>query len=167
MGLSVEFKLGHWPEMREKLQTGEIDLLQGMFYTPERALVNDFSNPHSNVNHAIFARKGMPTLKSLNDLRGKDVIVPRGSLMHDFLVRQGNANQLILTDTPAEALRLLASGSYDYAGVGLLAGIYLSRESKLSNVVPVNQSVVSYQNCFAVKKETLDCCQRLMKALLF
>ncbi len=152
MGLSVEFKLGHWPEMREKLQTGEIDLLQGMFYTPERALVNDFSNPHSNVNHAIFARKGMPTLKSLNDLRGKDVIVPRGSLMHDFLVRQGKANQLILTDTPADALRLLASGSHDYAGVGLLAGIYLSRESKLSNVVPVNQSVVSYQNCFAVKK---------------
>ncbi len=165
MGLSVEFKLGHWPQMREKLQTGEIDLLQGMFYTPERALMNDFSNPHSNVNHAIFARKGMPTLKSLNDLHGKDVIVPRGSLMHDFLVRQGNEHQLILTDTPADALRLLASGRHDYAGVGLLAGIYLSRESKLTNIVPVNQSVVSYQYCFAVKKGNANLLSKVNEGL--
>ena len=152
MGLSVEFKLGHWPDMRRRLESGEIDLLQGMFYTAERGHINDFSNPHSNVNHAIFARKGVPTLQSLSDLHDKEVIVPRGSLMHDFLLRQGSVNRLILTDTPADALRLLASGRHDYAGVGLLAGIYLIRESKLTNIIPVNQSVISYQNCFAVKK---------------
>ncbi|QEM70041.1 transporter substrate-binding domain-containing protein [Geobacter sp. FeAm09] len=152
MGLKVEFRLGNWPEMRDKLQTGEIDLLQGMFYTDERARIFDFSNPHNNVNHAIFARRGMPTLQSLEGLRGKEVIVARGSLMHDFLARQGIAGKLILTDTPADALRLLASGKHDYAGVGLLGGIYLARELKLTNIVPVVRSVVSYRYCFAVKK---------------
>lgn len=152
MGLKVEFRMGNWPEMRDKLQTGEIDLLQGMFYTDDRAKSVDFSNPHNNVNHAIFARRGMPSLQSLDGLRGKEVIVARGSLMHDFLARQGIVGKLILTDTPADALRLLASGKHDYAGAGLLGGIYLARELKLTNIVPVVRSVVSYRYCFAVKK---------------
>jgi len=152
MGRKVAFRLGSWPQMRDNLQTGAIDLLQGMFNTAERAKAVDFSNPHNNVNHAIFSRRGTPQLESLEGLRGKEVVVPRGSLMNDFLVRRGGGVRLVLTDSPADALRLLASGKYDYAGVGLLAGIYLARELKLSNVVPVSQSVVSYPYCFAVKK---------------
>ena len=152
MGRKVEFRLGSWPGMRDNLQTGAVDLLQGMFNTAERAKMVDFSNPHNNVNHAIFSRHGTPQLESLEGLRGKEVVVPRGSLMNDFLARRGEGVRLILADTPADALRLLASGRYDYAGVGLLAGIYLARELKLSNVVPVSQSVVSYPYCFAVKK---------------
>ena len=152
MGRQVEFRLGIWPEMLEKLKKGEIDLLQGILITPERAKMVDFSNPHNNVNNAIFARRGTPALGSLDELRGKDVIVPRLGLMQEFLVQKQLGCRLILTDSPAAALRLLASGKHDYAGVGLLAGMYYARELKLSNVVPVTKSVVSYPYCFAVRK---------------
>jgi polar amino acid transport system substrate-binding protein len=152
MGRQVEFRLGIWPEMLKQLETGEIDLLQGMLYTEGRARMVDFSNPHNNVNNAVFARRGTPALGNLDELRGKEIIVPRLGLMQDFLTQKGLGRNLILVDSPADALRMLASGKHDYAGVGLLAGIFLARELKLTNVVPVSKSLVSYPYCFAVRK---------------
>ena len=35
--------------------------------------------------------------------------------MHDYLVQSGFKGNLVLTDTPAEALRLVAAGKYDYS----------------------------------------------------
>jgi polar amino acid transport system substrate-binding protein len=159
MGLPIEFHTGRWSETREGLQNGSIDLLGGMFYTSERARTVDFSTPHTNVTHTVFARGGTPMLTSLEGLRGKEVIVYRGSLMHDFLSRHAIARKLILADSAADALRLLASGKHDYAALGLLPGIYYVRELKLTNIVPVAKDLVSYPYCFAVKKgntELLD-----------
>ena len=57
MGMKVEFRLGGWSEMREALQSGKIDVLQGMSYSEERAGEVDFSLPHTIVYHAVFARR--------------------------------------------------------------------------------------------------------------
>src|SRR6185369_17484298 len=56
MGIKVEFRLGGWAGMRDALQSGKIDVLQGMSYSEERAREVDFSLPHTIVNHAVFAR---------------------------------------------------------------------------------------------------------------
>jgi len=152
MGRRVEFRLGIWPEMLAQLKAGQLDLLQGMLFTEERAKTVDFSNPHTYVNNAVFARRGTPLLASLSGLRGKKIILPRLGLMQEFLTQQGFADSLVLVDAPSDALRLLASGKYDYAAVGLLPGTYLIRELKLTNVVPVAKSLVSYPYCFAVRK---------------
>ena len=111
MGMTVRFQLGGWSEMREALQSGKIDVLQGMSYSDERALEVDFSLPHAVVNHAVFARKDSPNVNSLAELEGKSVAVHRSGIMHDYLVRSGFRGRLILTDTPADALRQLAAGS--------------------------------------------------------
>ena len=62
MGLEVEIRLGPWGEIREALETGEIDAIHGMFYSEERDKVVDFSPPHTIVHHAIFARQGSPAI---------------------------------------------------------------------------------------------------------
>ena len=152
MGLTVEFRLGGWSEMRDALKRGDVDLLQGMSYSDERAGEVDFSPPHTIVNHAIFARSDTPPVKSLEELRGKEVIVHRGGIMHDYLARQGSVKKLILTSTPAEGLRLLASGQHDYAVVAILPGIYITRELKLKNLVPVARNVAQQRYCYAVTK---------------
>ncbi len=152
MGMSVEFRLGGWSEMRDALKSGAVDVLQGMSYSDERASEVDFSPPHTIVNHAIFARRDSPPVASLAELRGKEVIVHRGGIMHDYLAREGGLKKLILTDTPAEALKLLASGKHDYAVVAILPGMYIIRESKLRNLVPVARSVAHHRYCYAVAK---------------
>ncbi len=72
--------------------------------------------------------------------------------MHDYLAREGGVKKLILTDTPAEGLKLLAAGKHDYAVVAILPGMYLIRELKLKNLVPVARSVAHHRYCYAVAK---------------
>ena len=150
MGMKVEFRFGNWSEIRTGLLTNRIDILQGLSFSAQRAKTVDFSPPHTIVQQAIFARKEMPPVKSLEELRGKKVIVFRDGIMHERLKQMGFNEELVLTTTPAEVLRLLASGKHDYAVLAMLPGMYLIRELHLSNVVPVAKAVGSDQYCYAV-----------------
>ena len=143
MGMSVEFRFGRWSEMRAGLLSGEIDALQGISYSDERARELDFAPPHAIVHHAIFARKETPPVSGLDELAGKKVVVFRGGIMDETLTRRGLGAGLVRTGTPADALRLLASGENDYVVLALLPGMYITRELHLTNVVPVARSVAA------------------------
>jgi polar amino acid transport system substrate-binding protein len=165
MGMRVVFRLGNWAEMRQALQTGEIDVLEGMSYSDRRAGEVDFSSPHAMVNQAVFARGDSPSIASLADLSGKSVAVHRGGIMHDQLVHSGFSGRLFLTPTPADALRMVAAGKCDYAIVAIVPGMYLVRELKLSNVVPVLRSVATVRYGYAVKKGNAELLSRFNEGL--
>jgi len=165
MGMKVDFRFGSWSEMRKGLQDGEINILQGISWSEERAKKLDFSPPHTIVHHAVFARKGTPTVASLEELRGKKVIVFRDGIMHDLLERMGFGENLVLTGTPADALRLLASGRHDYCVVASLPGMYLIRELHLTNLVQVAKSVSSQKYCYAVSKGNAELLARFSEGL--
>jgi len=165
MGMKVEFRLGSWSEMRGALQTGKVAVLQGMSYSEERSREVDFSLPHTIVNHAVFARRDSPPVNSLAELKGRTVAVHRSGIMHDYLVQQGLGRQLTLTDTPADALRQLASGKTDYAVVAIVPGMYIIRESKLTNLVPVVRNVAVHRYCYAVDKGNVELLSRFNEGL--
>lgn len=152
MGMEVEIRLGPWSEMRQALEHGTVDVLEGMVYSPERSKTFEFSPPHIFIHESVFARRGAAPVTSLADLRGKEVIVQRGGITHDYLLEQQVEARLILVDTHAAALRMLASGKHDYAVVGNLPGLYLGRELGLSNIVPVGKLFGGQQYTFAVRK---------------
>lgn len=121
MGMRVEFRLDAWAGMRQALMAGTLDILPGMSVSSERAQVVDFA-PHAIVNHAIFARRKTPAVASLDELAGHAVVVHNAGLMHDILAAKGFERNLILTDTPADALRLLdrhreADGDFTLSGI--------------------------------------------------
>ncbi|NJD39410.1 MAG: transporter substrate-binding domain-containing protein [Geobacter sp.] len=152
MGLQVVFRLGGWSEQLQDLKTGRIDLLQGISWSEQRAAQIDFVPPHTVVNHAIFARRESPVVSSLAELKGKKVTLHRDGIMHEQLLRQGYGPDLVPTPTPADALRLLASGECEYAVVAMVPGMYIIREYKLSNLVPVARSIASQKYGHAVRK---------------
>lgn len=149
MGLDLHFKLQDWNLSREALKNGSVDMLEGVFVTDIRANEFTFSLPYLTVHHAIFARKDSPAVDSVGALKGNKVIIHRSSLMHDYLIRTGQDKDLLIVDNPADALRRLASGEYDYAVLPLLPGIYLSQSLKLTNIVPVSSSIMSSPYAFA------------------
>ena len=152
MGMSVELRSGTWSEMRAGLLSGQIDILQGITYSQERTKDLDFAPPHAIIQHAIFARRETPAVGSLDELRGKKVIVFGGGIMDETLTRRGFGADLVRTGTPADALRLLASGQHDYVALALLPGIHITRELHLTNVVPVARRVAAERYGYAVKK---------------
>ena len=152
MGLNVEIRLGAWSEMRQALQNGSVDLLEGMSFSEQRAATTDFSPPHTIVHHSIFARKGGPTHPTLADLRGKEILVLNDGIMQEFLVAKKTGARIIPVPTHADVLRALASGKHDFAVMAKLPGLYLIRELGLSNLEAVGDPVSAQQYCFAVKK---------------
>ncbi|OGU16426.1 MAG: histidine kinase [Geobacteraceae bacterium GWC2_53_11] len=165
MGMRVEIRLGGWAEMRRALQSGEVDALQGMSWSQERAGEVDFSLPHTVVNHAVFARSNSPAVGSLDDLAGRTVAVHRLGIMHDYLVKNGSQARLVLTDTPADAMRMVADGKTDFAVVAIVPGMYLIRELKLGNVLPVVRNVATHRYCYAVDKGDAELLSRLNEGL--
>ncbi len=151
MGMDIEIRLSTWAEARKALENGKIDIISGMFYSDERAQIYDFSQPYSIISSVIFTRKGSPTVKSIDDLRNKEIIVMHGEAMHDYVLKHNLSDRLLLADTPADAMRWLASGRGDYALGAQMPGLYWIRELGLSNIVSIDQPVKSFNNCFAVR----------------
>jgi polar amino acid transport system substrate-binding protein len=165
MGMKVEFRFGGWSEMRNALMGGTVGVLQGISYSEERTSTLSFSPPHTIINHAIFARKETPPVSTIEELRGKEIVVFRDGIMHDYLKSLGFASNLVMTETPADALRLLASGKHDYAVLAMLPGMYIIREHKLSNLVPVAKSISTQKYCYAVKKGNEELLARFNEGL--
>lgn len=120
--LDIEVRIGPWGKIRQALETGEFDLIVGMYYSVARDQMVDFSPPFTVVHHAIFVRRDAPAIETEEDLRGKDIIVIRGDIMHDYVLENGLSDKPVLVDTQANALRLLASGKHDCALTAKLPG---------------------------------------------
>jgi polar amino acid transport system substrate-binding protein len=165
MGLHVEIRLGRWAEMRRALEERRLEALEGMSFSEERAREVDFTPPHTIVHHSVFARRGSPPVASLAELAGKEVLVLRGGIDHDTLLRQYPAVRAIPVDTHADVLLALAAGRHDYALMAKLPGLYLIRELRLSNLLPVGNPVSAERYGFAVARGDAALAARLSEGL--
>ena len=165
MDMQPDIRLGPWAQVHDDLLAGRIDMTLGMSNSDDREKIFDFTSPHTIVQHAIFARKDSPVVNSLEELRGKKVLLHRNGIMHERLKKLGFEKDLVFTDTPAGALRLLASGEHDYAVVALLPGMYIIRENELGNLVPVARNVASFRFSFAVKEGNTELLSHLNEGL--
>ncbi len=165
MGMEVEIRLGPWDRMRYELSVGQVDLLQGMAVTRERRDEVDFSTPHAKVHQSIWVRTGSK-INSLRDLVNKQVIVMRGSVMHDYMLRRPELGaRLLLVETLENALYRLAAGEADAALVAKLPGQYLLQRSGLDTIHPIPKPLVSQDYAYAVKKGNADLLARFNEGL--
>jgi len=150
IGLDIEIRLGPWAKIREDLAEGEIDVIQGMFYSPERDLTFDFTPSHA-VNHYVgVVRKGdgLPP-KTVEELSQKRIVVQQGDIMHDFAMENG-LKQVSAVEAQEDALRELAEGKHDCALVSRLAALYWIDRYDWKNLVVGTHSFLSPEYCFAV-----------------
>jgi ABC-type amino acid transport substrate-binding protein len=153
LGIDVEIKLGPWPKVRDILENGGIDVLQGMFYSIERDRTFDFSPPHT-VNHCVAVvreENGIPLPSSVEELRGRSIVVQDGDIMHDVAVEKGLGEYIHAVETQEEALRLLAAGEYDCALAGRMAALYVIEKNGWENLKVGNNSLASHEYSYAVQ----------------
>lgn len=152
MGFQVEFRLGHWADVKRGLDTRQIDALQGIVFSEERAKEMEFTPPHTFVHQSLFARKGSPPAQSFTDLKGKSVLVLRDGIMHETLRRFHPDVVAVPANTNADALQQLASGKYDYALMAKLPGLYLIRELGLINLASMGNPLAAQRYGYAMGK---------------
>jgi PAS domain S-box-containing protein len=165
VGLQADVRLDVWDNVREKLKKGEIDVIAGMYYSEERAKTVGFTVPHNMVSSALFVRLDSD-IKTFDDAKGREIIVQKGDIMHDYLVEQNFTHRIVTVADPAKALSLLAEGHHD--GVLLssrIQGLYFINRLDHKGVRVLNTPLPPREYCFAVRKGGEDIVQKLNEGL--
>ena len=138
VGLEINFIIGPWHKIKQKLADGYLDVLPLVSYSQEREKIYDFTVPYLRMHGTIFVRKGEKTIRGRADLKDKEVIVMRGDAAHEYAVRENLSDKLILTTTFEEAMRLLSKGKHDAIIIQQLVGLELIKKLGIANVVNVS-----------------------------
>ncbi|MCG8512021.1 MAG: transporter substrate-binding domain-containing protein [Rhodospirillales bacterium] len=167
MNIVPSFRVGPWNEVRTALERGEVDALPLVSYSKERDRVFDFSVPHAISHGVVFKRNGDPGIDSVSDLRDKEIIVMRSDAAHDWLIRNDISENLVMTGTVAESLKLLAEGEHDYAVSPRLVGLLTARQLDLGNIEVTGPLLDAYGRGygFAVKEGNFALLARLNEGL--
>ena len=114
LGVKVNLIPVTGPNRIPYLVTGKVDILIATFgITPERAKQVLFSIPYSAIENSVFAKKDSG-IKSIADLKGKRVGVPRGAVQDVLLTNAlGNTAKIQRFDDDASTYQALASGQVD------------------------------------------------------
>ena len=168
MGITIKIDLAPWEEVRRQMEQGEILILAGMFDSPERQKLVDFSTPHIIVTPTLFVRQGSP-LHSLDDLRRIEhpsIIVQNRDIMHDFVTKRFPDANIIVVKRLEEVLPLLASSTYDAALQGRLQGLSVAQREGLENIKAVGPPLEPHRLCFAVAKGHTELLAQLNEGLV-
>ncbi|HYR39990.1 MAG TPA: transporter substrate-binding domain-containing protein [Methylomirabilota bacterium] len=135
LGVQVEFVSVTGANRLPFLLTNRVDMVVALFgITPERAQQIWFSIPYA-TEAAVLVAPGSRNIKSIDDLAGLRVGVPRGA-MQDLILTPVAASKkinLMRFDDEATGLQAMVSGQIDVVGTGLLVNRTLNRNDPGKN----------------------------------
>jgi polar amino acid transport system substrate-binding protein len=140
------------------LDSGRVDMLIAhMTATPERARTFLMTNPYGAYEMRFVAAKDMP-LRTLADLKGKRISVPKGSTQ-DAAVSGYNIEglQVVRFDDDALAFQALISGQADVtAAVATVANDVIKKRSLTNLEVKAELPIFTLYWSMAVRKDATE-----------
>lgn len=131
LGVKVEFVPVTGANRIPQLLSGRVDVLICLLgITPERALQLWYSMPYAYEAATLVAPASV-NVKTVDDLKGKRVGVPRGAMQDLMLtpIAQEKGFQIQRFDDEATELQALIAGQIDLGGTGLLVNQRLNRNN--------------------------------------
>ncbi len=150
--LDVEFRMASRAATRQALQSGTVDVMQGMFHTREYEKSLDFSAPITTVQFAVFSCRKNGRYDSLEELRGHRVVVVRGSPMEEQLRENGVSGRLLVVENVPQAIRFLLSRQGDCFVTSRAVGMHYVQRMDLDGTVVAGMTVMTLDCCYAVRK---------------
>lgn len=106
----VEFVLVEAANRVEYLQSNKVDIILANFtQTPEREEVVDFAKAYMKVDIGVVSPDGSP-IKSIDDLKGKQLIVNKGTTAEAFFTKNYPEIELVGYEQNTEAFNALLDG---------------------------------------------------------
>jgi two-component system sensor histidine kinase EvgS len=153
-GLEVVFRLGTWSQILEEFERGDIDVIQGMFYSSERDLKYDFSQPYAASTYVSVVRQenGSPPPSTWAGLANRPLVIQQGDVIHSQLQEQGYTGPLTLVETQEEVLQAVAEGQQDCGIVVRFSALELIDKRGWSNLKLGKQPLQAVDYCYAVRQ---------------
>jgi signal transduction histidine kinase len=155
-GIRVSVRLLPWAKVRAGLLDGAIDVA-AMYRSARRARVEDFAIAHELVYHEMFVRQGTRAPGSLQDLRGKRVLLESDTIVVEALEDMGLGAELHPVPSEPEALEALARGEGDVAVVAETAGRpFLQRRALEDKIAAAGPPVLLTEYGFVTRSGRRD-----------
>ncbi len=167
MGIPAEYRVSDWDRAWNGLLTGELDALPIVARIREREGLLEFTSAHTVGYDSFFVRKGAPRLATLEDARGRRIVVVRSDAAHHALASQGFDGGLVFADSLPDALQTLAAGQHDAVLAPLVQGSVVLRERGLTGI-EAGPPLTEYRRdyAFAVRKGDTALRDKLEQGLL-
>ncbi len=149
MSIPLEIELGPWAEVRRQLEEGEIDILAGMYRSPERDKKVDFTIPHFIASYGIFVPRGS-SIRSAEDLEQARVVVQEADLGHDYLLSEDIGADLVTVREWKQVLPALAQGRADAAVMGMAQGVLAMQKGDYDSLRIVGEPLLQRSYSIAV-----------------
>lgn len=141
-----------WSEAFEKLKAGDIDVMSGLVFNPERAKVIDFTDPYFEIPGVIVVRQDSFYVESLKDLRYKRAGIVRGYILVDSVSKDYPDIDIIEVDSVADGLDKVKSGEID-AYIGAIAVVnYEINRRQLTGLSIAASTPYRFQLSMGVRK---------------
>ncbi len=140
-----------WEDVLKTINTKGNHAVLCLIYSKKRSEKLYLSKPFNIISYSIFTRKDL-LINSLDDIRGKRIIVQKGGVAEDYLVENNYSPNIIEVKDHESALRLLSSGKYDCAFLSYLTAIHYIKKLKLKNIRSSVSAFPSKEYCFATNK---------------
>lgn len=150
---TIEFKPGSWLSVKKELESGEIDLLAGMFYHADRAKRVNFSMPYIIITHSIFVKEGdyWQSLADVKDQENLKVVVENSSILHQYLNNAGIAsNRILPVENQLDALKIISKTPNTCALMPHLQGKYVASKYGFEDIVTVGLPILPREYSVAV-----------------
>ena len=108
-GIAYSYQLTVWKDALNMLQAHEADVIGGVFKTPEREAVFEFSRPYYEITAHIFFQEGLTGIRAVDDLQGFIVGVVEGDASQAYLERHLTNGYLKLYDGWEELVKAALS----------------------------------------------------------
>ncbi len=127
-GLKIEIVNDNWDTLLKDFEAKKIDLLPATYYTAKRAEFGLYSDGYFKMKDAIFVKESNRAIRSLKDLEGKSLAIPKGYGTIDKLKKEFPKINLVLTKDLDDSINRVLNGRV----VALYEG-QIAAESKIKN----------------------------------
>jgi len=93
-GITVQIDGLDWGEALKRMEAGDYDVIDTIFYNEERAKLYDFTEPYADIEVPVYFRSNISGIRDVKDLQGFTVAVKSGDNAINYL-RQNGIDQLI------------------------------------------------------------------------
>jgi signal transduction histidine kinase len=137
LNLKVEIVSGYsWAEYMKMIHTDKLDIIINIAKSEEREKSIAFTDSFFTIQNAIYSNKQYLNIKTIKDLEGKTIAMPKGFVTQVFLEKNYPKIKQVLLNETLPTLQMVSEGKV-HATVGEKVVMdYMINKYKLKNILP-------------------------------
>ncbi|MFW5426186.1 MAG: transporter substrate-binding domain-containing protein [Methylophagaceae bacterium] len=134
-GLTFKVTINQWSHNLQDIREKRIDLLGAVYYTDDRTEYMNFSTPYIEALDYFFIRDDLE-VKTLEDLNGMRVAIPRGYAHGEILKKHFPEIEIITVNTFGKAIDAVLENHADLLYDNYAALSYAFKKEGINTIIP-------------------------------